>query len=89
MLTILLTIIARTEIKGQSIKATNEVEPQSSRKSRNYRFLVILTIFQQFGRGLTCSKFKNIILNYATPEFIPITSLPELHRSRDVLHFQI
>ena len=85
-----MTIIARTEFKGQSIKATDEVEPQSCRKSRNCRFLVILTIFKEIWalpRVLKILKIK--FLNYPMPEFRPIPSIIERYSSRDAQYFKI
>ena len=61
MLTIFMTIISRTKFEDQLIKATDVVEPQSCRKSRKCRFLVIFTIFKLFGRDVTRSKFENLI----------------------------
>ena len=84
-----MTIITLTEFKGQSIKATDVVEPQKCRKSRNCRFLVILTILKQFGRSLTCSNLKIIFFKYPMPEFRPIPSIIERYSSRDAQYFKI
>ena len=40
-----------TKFEDQLIKGTDVVEPQSCRKSRNFRLLAILSIFKKFGRG--------------------------------------
>ena len=86
MKTILFVINSCTKFSDQLIKGTDVVEPQSCRKSRNCRLLAILTILKKFGR---VQNLKIYFLKYYIVHFRPLSSITELHRSRDIIYCQI